>query len=602
MGSSTSRRYFWIDAQVFNNENSNIYNECFREKKNIICHRFETVNEGITDINNNYENYKFQNIIIIVSGDLYNEFHFKFIKNLNIITFSPTVIIFCQQKKYVINKLIFDNLFYNNKLLNHKLIFNEEEELKAYIQSFKIKKEKDFSFELVENYAKLAIPYYHNYLFEDITISEIDYFNKYLKDKYKKVDKHIYDLICQIENKNLPEIIICKYWIYIYTYENKEFNFYKDMNRDLREYNENILTYYPFIKMCYKAIRNNYLKPIINENLYRGQQMDKEEYNNLYNLYENRNNDLQKILIWSKTFLSFSKDINIARRFIEFNNNFVRILFVIKKIENMEVEEVDKNTLSNADISNISFLKNESEILIFPFSCFEVLEIDESKDNNDTKIITLGYLGKYKNEMKKQLKNLEEININNKFTEFLISNGIMKSGLINPIWLGKGRININIINICFLLDNNKDLLGNQNNLIYIFSINGKIKQTIEAFNDDILCIIKLEKEKICSSCIDNTIKIIQLLENNQKYEITKIIQLGVSFAKSIIYLMNNNIIIFKSNNDIDLYDLNNDNNITILKDETNNIMKFHNNNLVYITKQNNIYFLKIIIINNNYSQ
>ena len=33
MGSSTSRRYFWIDAQVFNNENSNIYNECFREKK-----------------------------------------------------------------------------------------------------------------------------------------------------------------------------------------------------------------------------------------------------------------------------------------------------------------------------------------------------------------------------------------------------------------------------------------------------------------------------------------------------------------------------------------------------------------------------------------
>jgi hypothetical protein len=52
----------------------------------------------------------------------------------------------------------------------------------------------------------------------------------------------------------------------------------------------------------------------------------------------------------------------------------------------MEVEEVDKNTLSNADISTISFLKNESEILIFPFSCFEVKKIDES---NDIKIITL---------------------------------------------------------------------------------------------------------------------------------------------------------------------------------------------------------------------
>ena len=63
--------------------------------------------------------------------------------------------------------------------------------------------------------------------------------------------------------------------------------------------------------------------------------MAKEEYINLYNLYQNKNNDLQKILIWSKTFLSFSKDITIARSFIEFNNNFVRILFVIEKIENM---------------------------------------------------------------------------------------------------------------------------------------------------------------------------------------------------------------------------------------------------------------------------
>ena len=58
--------------------------------------------------------------------------------------------------------------------------------------------------------------------------------------------------------------------------------------------------------------------------------------------------------------------------------------------------------------------------------------------------------------------------------------------------------------------------------------------------------------------------------------------------------MNNNIIILKSNNDIDSYDLNNDYNISIFKDETNDIMKFQNNNLVYITEQNNKYFLKII--------
>ena len=91
--------------------------------------------------------------------------------------------------------------------------------------------------------------------------------------------------------------------------------------------------------------------------------------------------------------------------------------------------EVDKNTLSNADINDFS-LYNESEVLIFPFSCFEVNNIV----NSDIKRITLEYLGKYRDEMKSQLKNLEEFNINIKFTELLISIGIIKSDLIIPIW------------------------------------------------------------------------------------------------------------------------------------------------------------------------
>ena len=256
----------------------------------------------------------------------------------------------------------------------------------------------------------------------------------------------------------------------------------------------------------------------------------------------------------------------------------------------------DENTLSNAQIYDISFFGNENEILIFPFSCFEVKEIKKDKENNNIYRITLGCLGRYREEIKNKLKNIEEFNINIKFTESLISKGIIKYDLINQIWREKDKININInnINICFLLDNNKDLVGQNKNKIFIFSINGKIKQEIEVFNDDILCIIKLEKDKICSSCKDKTIKIIELFQNNIKYKIIKTINLGVSYAKSILNLMNNNIIILKSNNDIDSYDLNNDNNITIYKDETNDIMKFHNNNLVYITAQNNQFILNII--------
>ena len=58
------------------------------------------------------------------------------------------------------------------------------------------------------------------------------------------------------------------------------------MNRDLRERNKNISSYFPFIKISYKAIRNNYLKPIINKELYRDQKMYKEEFINLYNLFK----------------------------------------------------------------------------------------------------------------------------------------------------------------------------------------------------------------------------------------------------------------------------------------------------------------------------
>ena len=100
------------------------------------------------------------------------------------------------------------------------------------------------------------------------------------------------------------------------------------------------------------------------------------------------------------------------------NNNFVKILFEVEKIENMKDDE---NTLSNADITDISFFRRESEVLIFPFSCFIVKVIEKDKDNNNDIIkITLEYLGRYREEINNKLKNIEEFNINIKFTESLI--------------------------------------------------------------------------------------------------------------------------------------------------------------------------------------
>ena len=65
---------------------------------------------------------------------------------------------------------------------------------------------------------------------------------------------------------------------------------------------------------------------------------------------------------------------------------------------------LDLNSLSNTSISKYSKFPQEKEVLIFPFSCFEITGV---KDNNnelgDYKEIYLKYLGKYGEDIQKQL-------------------------------------------------------------------------------------------------------------------------------------------------------------------------------------------------------
>ena len=53
----------------------------------------------------------------------------------------------------------------------------------------------------------------------------------------------------------------------------------------------------------------------------------------------------------------------------------------------------EKSCTGNASIKEFSFFNNESEILFFPFSCFEIKKIE--KINEQEFIIILNYLGKY---------------------------------------------------------------------------------------------------------------------------------------------------------------------------------------------------------------
>ena len=250
-------------------------------------------------------------------------------------------------------------------------------------------------------------------------------------------------------------------------------------------------------------------------------------------------------------------------------------------------KEIDINNLSNASIEEYSQIPAEKEVLVFPFSCFE---ITESKDINDKKYgvykeIHLKYLGKYGNSIKAQLGDqfLNQIT-NSEFAKELNDFGLIKYEFTLQ-WIIKEQKKINFNNIYFLLENNEDFLGVSQNLIIIFSMKTKeIKQKISIHKEKVLNIIKLNDNKICSSSIDKTINIIKLKNENKEHEI-------------IINKNNNNDITFKLNqNNINIDDKeNNKKNIlrgkpNKLKEKItsikNNIPKYENENSNLINNYN----------------
>ena len=105
------------------------------------------------------------------------------------------------------------------------------------------------------------------------------------------------------------------------------------------------------------------------------------------------------MLVYSRCFLSFFKNKETAEEFMkEDKESFIleKVIYIIEKPN----FKIDKNTLSNADISEFSAFLQETEVLIFPFSCFEVDEIISKSGNSKYIQIKLIYLGKYEKSIK----------------------------------------------------------------------------------------------------------------------------------------------------------------------------------------------------------
>ena len=92
-------------------------------------------------------------------------------------------------------------------------------------------------------------------------------------------------------------------------------------------------------------------------------------------------------LLFSKTFISFSKDKNTAERF--FRTYKKNVVLTVEKYDNT----INLNT--HADIENISIFPGEGEVLFFPFSSFGIEQIEQVQVNPERYNLRMKYLGKY---------------------------------------------------------------------------------------------------------------------------------------------------------------------------------------------------------------
>jgi hypothetical protein len=205
-------------------------------------------------------------------------------------------------------------MYQKDNFLSPKYITSSILNLENYLDN-KIIYENEFTFERIEKYEELILPTFFSYLMNEVTKTEILYFNNFIKMNYPN-NESIQNLINQLEeNKYISKNIICKYWLHIYSLET---NFYKDVNEKLRVKKGDF--YYPLIKMCYEMVKKGYLTPIINKKLYRGTKLGITEYEYINKFIKNKNNqEFPKLIVFSKCFLSFSENEIVAINFLENN-------------------------------------------------------------------------------------------------------------------------------------------------------------------------------------------------------------------------------------------------------------------------------------------
>ena len=445
MGNSPNKTLIiWIDKNVNNNENIS-YQKTIEKEDEIKLKCFEEINQGIECI----KEIKFQKTIIIISGSFYKEFFNLFERCVDDINIIPKIIIFTGNLNNF-NSYNFDKTHFNHPFYNIGGVVDDIDTLMEFIKKSINKYNSEFDgdnkkrikneeliFQSILNKNELVLPIYYGKYLKNVSEEEIDNFNKKIFKDYESINNEPTGFIFSqlSEAGNIPIKLLTKFWLRAYSLQ----TFFTDnMNKNL--INNNYNDYLPIIHQLYKAANECFFDDR-HSKLYKGIIVRKgnitDDGNNCWKSYINKfkekenndnNDDIPKAILYGTSFFSFYKDEDIVDDFKKEKYINPRNTFFIKLIlENNNDLAFVKNSININ--KELSYFEKDDEVLFFPFSCFEIKKIEETRKDLEYKI-TLNYLDKYKTLFQREKNlNLEDLPKNN-YLDLILNSGIIDQDLI----------------------------------------------------------------------------------------------------------------------------------------------------------------------------
>ena len=407
MNNGNDKNIYWIGKDI-DKDNKN-KNEL--KRRNFNFNEFQNIknaldNLKLLDIPNGF-------VFVIINCELFENFieqyDEEYVKTNKVIINS---IVFCDNLYEHINKKFINDPFYNpggitdnimgvinyiNYVQNIYYKFPKNENCLDLTEHHK-NKFGEMKFQIVSEEKDFIIPVIWN----KIVNLKINGFNlaqlqKILVYNHPDVKDYIYPSREKIIK--ISEHLLAKYFLFLYT---KKSGFYSTMNRIL-SHDDGFDIYKEYITIMFRSLKNKTFETYTKTKLYRGSKIAKNDFEKLCNLFEKKTNE-EKIIFFSKSFLSFSKYESVADEFLGLSiNNDNPNLILCKFI----VYNGGDSIAFNIDIKdNSAFGTSEQEVLFLPMSCFLVVNIEKGEQYSN--IIYLKYLDEFNKKVEEKFGRIKE--------------------------------------------------------------------------------------------------------------------------------------------------------------------------------------------------